>query len=166
MESNSLQHVGVLGMKWGHRKAAPKSALKKKLDNAKNAKKRANREYTKTYNDARNNPLNGFTKKGQEKWNKAIDSAEKVNKASAKYKAVKLERKTAIKSKTAELEKNTSIGEKLLFNTNTRKLAAKYVVDNNMSVAEATKKSHEAAIKNTVIFMAAYGGLMYAALKK
>ncbi len=46
-----------------------------------------------------------------------------------------------------------------MYNNATRKKAAKYVVDNDMSVAEATKKAKGDAWRNTAAFMAAYGAV-------
>ena len=49
--------------------------------------------------------------------------------------------------------------DKMTYNSSTYKKAAKYVVDNNMTVAEATKKAKGAAQRNTAAFVAAYGAV-------
>ena len=161
---NNLQHTGVKGMRWGHRKAETTSNLKRQYDSAKAEKKIANKEFNKAWNKVTANPLNSITKKGDERWNKTIDLAEKSGNANRNFKQVKNERKAAIKATTQEMNKQASFGEKLAFNNATRKLAAKYVVDKDMSLAEAKKKSHDVAIRNTVAFLAIYGGLTYKAL--
>ena len=46
-----------------------------------------------------------------------------------------------------------------MFNNATRKKAAKYVVNNNMSMSEAKKKANKAAVRNTALMMAAYGAV-------
>lgn len=47
--------------------------------------------------------------------------------------------------------------DRLIYSEGTRKKAAKYVVDKNMSVSEATKKAKGDALRNTAAFLAAYG---------
>lgn len=56
--------------------------------------------------------------------------------------------------------------DRLIYNDATRKKAAKYVVDNNMSVADATKKAKGDAWRNTAAFLAVYGVATGAALYK
>lgn len=163
--SNEIYHYGTLGMKWGHRSALPTSDIKKRYDSAKASKKESNKTYSKEFDRVSANPLNSFTKKGSQKWNGVYKLAEKAGKADTEFSVVKAERKSAIATKANEMNKKASIGEKLLFNNATRKTAAKYVVDNNMSVTEATKRSKEDAIRNTAVFMAAYGGLLAVAVK-
>lgn len=162
---NDLNHTGVPGMRWGHRKAESTSSIKRRFEETKTEKKSVNKEYSKSFNKYANNPLNAVTKKGNERWNKVLDLAEKANQADKNFKIAKTERKAAINTKTNEINKQTSVGEKLLFNNATRKLAAKYVVDHDMPLSEATKKSHAVAIRNTAAFMAVYGGIMVAVLK-
>ena len=67
----------------------------------------------------------------------------------------KKERRAEIKSTYKTIKKDTSFHEKMFFNSPTRKLAAKYVVDHNMSMSEARSKAHDVAIKNTVNAMLA-----------
>jgi hypothetical protein len=49
--------------------------------------------------------------------------------------------------------------DRLIYSEGTRRKAAKYVVDNNMSVADATKKAKGDAWKTTAAFVAGYGAL-------
>lgn len=159
--NDELQHVGVKGMRWGRRKSSmPTSDLKRRYDAAKEQKKTANKAYSKSWNKTTANPLNSVTKKGDERYNQMFKLAEKAGKADDKFKEVKQERKAAIKQTTKDINRNTKMGEKLLYDDATRKLAAKHVVDHNMTVEEATKKSHKAAMRNTAVFMAVYGGMM------
>ena len=64
--------------------------------------------------------------------NKLDDAYEKVNSASTKM-------------------------QRQFFSDGTRKKAAKYIVDNNMSVKDATKKANKEAIATSAIILAAYG---------
>lgn len=64
------------------------------------------------------------------------------------------------------LNKQASTKDKIIYNNATRKKAAKYIVNNNMTVKEATAKSKKDAWRNTAVIMGAYGGLSVAALYK
>lgn len=87
---------------------------------------------------------------------------DQLNSAKNAYKNAKRERKNAIKDTYKGINKNTSFSEKLMFNDQTRWKAAQYVVDNDMSVDEAIKKSNSEAIRNTAMFIAAYGAVSVA----
>lgn len=87
---------------------------------------------------------------------------DQLNSAKSAYKSAKRERKNAIKDTYKDINKNTSFIEKLMFNDATRRKAAQYVVDNDMSVDEAIKKSNSEAVRNTEMFMAAYGAVRVA----
>ena len=87
---------------------------------------------------------------------------DQLNSAKNAYKNAKRERKNAIKDTYKGINKNTSFSEKLIFNDQTRWKAAQYVVDNDMSVDEAIKKSNSEAIRNTAMFIAAYGAVSVA----
>ena len=174
MNNNELMHYGVLGMKWGHRKASPYTT---QMRNAKlkykNDKKRINSAYTKA-----GEAYDRATKGGRidnKKADRALDSAadkwaadRKSAKTAYKQKkaSIKTERKNALNKAYNEINKKTSFGEKLLTNSATRKKAAKYVVDNNMSIEEARKKANKQAIRNTAAFAAVYGGVTVASLYK
>lgn len=175
MNQNELMHFGVKGMKWGKRKALPTSSTYNKVQSTKDAykaaRKTANKKYNAMYNRAANHPIaTNFTKKGKAKYEKAFDEyydAEKnrQNKRDA-YKAAKAERKAKIKETTKELNKKASFGEKLTYNDATRKKAAKYIVDNNMSVSEATNRAKGEALRNTAIYVTAVGAYTVASLYK
>lgn len=173
MVKNELYHHGVKGMKWGHRKALPTSSTYNKVKNAqsayKDARKIANKKYNIMYDRAANHPIaTNFTKKGRAKYEKAFDEyydAEK-NRQSARdaYNAAKKERKTQLKNTTKELNKKASFGEKMMYNDATRKKAAKYIVDNNMSVSEATNKAKGEALRNSALLVTAVGAYTVASL--
>lgn len=161
--NEELYHYGVKGMKWGHRKAPEQSSYVKNVKSTKAAYKSAKKDYNKAFNKYyyKSHQALSLSKKKraandarfEDAWNKAGT----MNEAKAAYKSAKKERKNAIKSTHRELEKNASFGEKFVYNSATRKKAAKYVVDNNMSMADATKKAKGDAWRNTAIFLAAYG---------
>lgn len=87
---------------------------------------------------------------------------DQLNSAKSAYKSAKRERKNAIKDTYKGINKNTSFYEKVMFDDATRKRAAKYVVDNDMSVSEATAKAKGDAVRNTAILLAAYGAVSVA----
>ena len=156
-----LAHYGVKGMRWGKRSRRPqleKSATRQKLDATKTKKKAAYKEFSKAYNDYANNPFNGFTKKGQQKGNLMVEKAEKYHAVKAEYKTAKRNRKAKINETRDKILNESSLKEQLLYNNATRKKAAKYVVDNNMSIADAKKKANRAAMRNTAVLLAVYGG--------
>lgn len=74
-------------------------------------------------------------------------------------------RKNAIDNAYDKVTGNSTRYERLVYNNATRKKAAKYIVDNKMTVAEANKKSKQVALRNTAAFMAAYGAITYAQLR-
>ena len=78
----------------------------------------------------------------------------------------KLSRKYDIAKTHSELNKRATIGDKLIYNDATRRKAAKYIVDNNMSVSDATKKAQGDAWRNTAIFVAGYSAITAASIYK
>ena len=56
--------------------------------------------------------------------------------------------------------------KKLLYNNATRRKAAKFIVDNNMTVEEATKKAKRVSWRNTAAFIAIYGAIGVSSLYK
>lgn len=184
-EEQYLAHYGVLGMKWGKRKAQPTSAIKSKVNRAKSAMKARKDKYLSknheddAYDKAYNDTYNKLIKSGMRKskaeaqaFKAATGVATKVGieehakyksdmkKLKSNYKQAKKERKTSLKETFNKINKDTKLRDKLLYSEGTRKLAAKYVVDNNMTIAEATKKANKQAIKNTALILAAQGGYM------
>ena len=162
-EEDYLEHFGVKGMKWGVRK---QKVLNAKSE-YKKARKAYNKSYNKAYNYSANHPYSQFvTKKGraesENRWEQASSDADRYNSAKSAYKSAKRERKNAIKDTYKGINKNTSFYEKVMFNNATRKKAAKYVVDNDMSVSEATAKAKGDAVRNTAILLAACGSIRIA----
>ena len=162
-----LCHYGVPGMKWGHRKAQSYSDSYNKVKNTKAAYKAAKKTYTKDYNKAYNysarHPVSQWSSKSGNKaeadrrWDKAIDSAKKQDSAKRAYKNAKKANREAISKTQRERHKQASLGEKFMYNEATRRKAAKYVVNNNMSISEANKKAKGEAMRNTAILLGAYG---------
>ena len=162
-EEDYLEHFGVKGMKWGVRK---QKVLNAKSE-YKKARKAYNKSYNKAYNYSANHPYSQFvTKKGraesENRREQASSDADRYNSAKSAYKSAKRERKNAIKDTYKSINKNTSFYEKVMFDDATRKRAAKYVVDNDMSVSEATAKAKGDAVRNTAILLAAYGAVSVA----
>lgn len=89
-----------------------------------------------------------------------------VDSAKTDYKKAKSERKQQIKNTYKSLNKNASLGEKLTYNNATRKKAAKYVVDNGMTVEQAKSRANKDAIRNTGAMLAAYGTVAAVSLYK
>ena len=173
MNSEELMHYGIPGMKWGHRKAQTTSSTYNKVRSTKAAYKQAKKQYSKDFNKAygytTRHPISQFVGKKAEsdrRWDKAYDSADKLNSTKTAYKKAKVERKTQIKNTTKRLNKKASWGEKLTYSEATRKKAAKYIVDNNMSVAEATKKAKGEAWRNSAALVGAYAAVTVASLYK
>lgn len=181
---DQLYHHGIKGMKWGKRRWQNKDgsltpAGEKRYNSAgdvkstKAAYKQANKEYNKSFNKAYNrasaaySPFKKHREANDKRWEDVYDKAGQLREAKTAYKDAKFKQKVdntrqkqAIKDTHKELRKQTSFKDKLMYNDATRKQAAKYIVKNNMSVEEATKKANADARRNTAIFMAAYAGIM------
>lgn len=56
--------------------------------------------------------------------------------------------------------------DRALFSDATRKKAAKYMVDNNMSMKDANRKAKKVAVRNTALMLGAYGAMTMADLYK
>lgn len=94
----------------------------------------------------------------------AADQASRTAKKQKKEK--KLSRKWDIDQHYTKIQTSATLGEKLLYNDATRKKAAKFVVDNNMSYEAASKKAKGAALRNTAIILGVYGGVAAASIIK
>ena len=138
---------------------------------AKAAYKTAKKDYNDAFNKYYNKSYQAYSlskKKraaNDERFADAINKGIALDKAKKSYKSAKETRRQAIKSaketrqqaiKTTsnDLRKQASFAEKLVYNSATHKRAAKYVVDNNMTVADATKKAKTDAWRNSVAFVA------------
>ena len=91
-------------------------------------------------------------------------SKNEYKKAKKQYNAAKKERKNAIKETTKSLNKSASFGEKITYNNATRRKAAKYIVDNNMSIEQAKAKAEGDAWRNRAIMLGTYGSVALATL--
>ena len=175
---NYLQHFGVKGMKWGvrhDRKALPKSSTYKKVQSAKqqykNAKKDFNKAYNKSYSYSSRHYIGQFTNKNKKAesnrlWNDTADKSRALDKAEANYKNAKKERKTKIKSAQKKIRKSMSSSDRWSYSMAERKRAAKYVVDNNMSVSKAMEKVNNDTLKRASAMLAASGAIAIASLYK
>lgn len=148
------------------------SSIRSNLNSTKAQYKSARKAYNKSLSDAYNHGYQAyspFKKRRQanaDRWERVNADSEKVVTSKKAYKKAKTERKNALNKTYKEINKKTSFGEKLLANSVTRKKAAKYVVDNDMSMKEARKKANKQALRNTAALIGAYGGITVAALYK
>ena len=165
--SEELCHHGILGMKWGHRTAHPVSETRAVYDKAKTEKRSAAKAYNKAFAKASTNPINGWTKKGQEKWGDVSDKAKTLGEANKNLADAKAKRKKAIDNAQAEVDKQTPIlkNDGWLYNEATNRKAAQYVVDHNMTVSEARTKARKESWRNTAAVFATIGVLSVASLK-
>ena len=115
---DELMHYGVIGMKWGHRKANPQ------LSNTKKAYKQAKKEYNKAYNSAyeysSRHALGQFVSKkkkaeSDKRWANVVTAAKKERQAKDAYKT----EKAKIKAEQKDVDKYF---EKTKENTKIRRL--------------------------------------------
>ena len=78
----------------------------------------------------------------------------------------RLDKRQAINSKTNDLYNSASTLEKLIYNKKTYESMAKKMLDKNMTYSEASKSAKKEAIRNTAIFLAAFGALEVGVLAK
>lgn len=167
---NELTHHGILGMKWGVRRT-PAQLGRTMITTQRQLT--ADKVKLERLNSGKHLSI-GFTKKRQAVYDKRDKTAlekridlneQRIANREAK-KSEKALRKQTIAKTYQDIDRQTSIGDKLVYNNATRKQAAKYVVDRNMTVSEATKKAKGNARRNAAIFVAAYGAVAYATLKR
>lgn len=194
--NNELKHYGVLGMKWGKRRARrestlPKSAVRRRLDetkstykNLKSARKERDAaiqdRYAKTVQKLEKNYKYGQNlsakdmqrelaadNRARKEWEQSA-ARYKSDKVTAKaaYKEAKQARKEAINKTYEELKKNESLGKKLLFNDATRKRTAQLITDYNMPLSQAKKAANKEAVRNTVLFMTVIGAMNINTIKQ
>lgn len=177
-----LQHHGVKGMKWGVRKKYEKSAIRREYDNKKYNMRSKRLKSTKALWDAAKStnkadkyqeqyPLHSyFGKKAGVKgltYLKLRDEERKAGdryyNANLKYRKARKGFKSAAKKRRNEIRKtNKKIrsSSKLRISTPITKKAAKYVVDNNMSIHDAKKRAiRNSAVQSTAIILAGVGGM-------
>lgn len=171
-----LMHYGVKGMKWGvirAKQTLPTSDIRRKVDSTKAAYKQAKKDYNKSYKKAYNysslHAVSQFVGKkakaeSTRRWADVYDKTNARSNAKSAYKQAKKDRKDAINKAHRDVNKNTKFGEKLVYNDKTRQLAAKYMVDNNMTMKDATSKANSVAKRNTAIFVGAYAAVTVAQL--
>lgn len=138
MRQDELMRYGVPGMRWGHRKALPISSQRARYDAAKQQYKADKKVYRK--------------------------NSTQLNKSRSDMKKAKKDRKQSMKSAYHDIKKSESIKEKLIYGDASRQKAAKYVVDNNMSISDAKKKANKEAIRNFAIILGTYGAIKVASL--
>ena len=157
---SELYHHGVKGMKWGVIRERPRSNVQIAKSNYKSAKKAYNKSFSKAYNNAiaAYSPIKKHREANDARWEQSRSDARKLNSAEKAYKQAKKDRKRSINNNYKQLNKNASLGEKMLYNDTTRKKAAKYMTDRNMSASEATKKAKRAAWRNTAPLVGGMAG--------
>lgn len=164
--ADDILHYGVPGMKWGKRKALTKSDIRKEYENTRSAVKQTKKAYNKAYNSAYNysarHPISQYTSKkksaeADRRWDDAIDKAKASGEAKKAFKTASKTRRDRINETARKFQKDAKFRDKIMYNTATRKRAAKYVVDNNMSVSDANKRAKGDAWRNTATILAAIG---------
>lgn len=174
--SNELCHYGVLGMKWGKRKARPESGTYTTSNGTKIAAPKNG--YVKALRKVTGNMSGEAMDKAYRKVagkNNAVGERQvrKEHAAIREYNAHQKDlrrgtgdkylnkaiRENKLDNAYREVKKSSSKVERMIFKNSVRKKAAKYVVDNNMSVKDAKKKANRRAVAQTAAYLAAAGAL-------
>lgn len=137
---------------------------------------RSDKAFDNTYKKTYNQLLKSGMRKGKAE-SKAMKTAMKragevdteitnkyrsdMKKLKAEYKQARKEgkkdRKQDLKEAYKNVKKSTSLGERLVFNKSTRKTAAKYIVDHNMTFEAAKRAANQKAIRNTALILGVIG---------
>lgn len=168
-ENDELAHHGVKGMKWGVRK----DRYITNHQANKNRKKAYKEAYIDSTKKSGGRVVSGYGVTAAIHPNlKSKYNAKAAGRAAGKQslkndleynkqvKAARKQRRVDINKVYEKIHKSESFRDKLLYNNATRRAAAKYVVDHNMSMTDARKKANKEALRNTGILLAACGGMM------